>query len=570
MPLSLSSILRSLLCNFLILRGAIGSFYEYQEGFDTLSDDLSTVYKYYWNFTQTLTLSQDDFILGSSSSTSLFPAGPAGLILQSKRRRLFENLTSQLSTTNTIKQIRVSLTRGIWRSDLWGSNRFRNLLRVAPTGMSVEIVYNEQSSSPLNNDARGDVELRESMEDAEAALSLLSCESVSRRGGSSASLLSGMQGGWSGGASGVRRESYYSRVCPSSYNTFESPLSNTSTNQMICAEFPSTSLCVESITSFLSLLPCRGSAGVASMIQKNMNSFFTAPFLSLALELNMNDDDNIISLTQSFFTVQNYNLFYSSESIDHNASYSACPAKKSSSFSSSSYPLKHDKRKDTSLNSYHLFAGRRASDLRLGVGSILYSIQLKPLSEPLHHPDMMNKSSVFTINIIETLPYMFIRTSNSLLAWVSKAEGDNSEDEGNNYKTLRLQMDSVNITHLERGKEREFPEVVKITVSLTTTLSTLLSSSTFIHISTRFSSSLLHSQEYPPDTHRGFDIPSAFVSMCYEDDSDNCVVEVSQPLVVEIPAPDFSMPYNAATLVSTVMAFTLGTFVNALARRPRH
>ena len=540
-----------------------GSFFE---EFESISDEedneikpSSRVLKSHWKFTQTLNMSQDDVMLGCSSSTSLFPAGPAGLILQSRRRRPRVE-SSSVSAANVINRVRVSLTRGIWRSDLWGSDRFRNVVDVAPTGMFVEIIYDGKSSP---QETPSEFDLRESMEDAEAALTFLSCESVSRSGGSSASSYGGMQGGWSGGASGVRREASYSRVCPSSFHAIDSTMVNTLSNKMICAEFPSTTLCVESIASFLSLLPCRGAAGVATMIQKNMNTFFTAPFLSLALELNVNETDDTLSLTQSFFSVQSYDPSLSStKSMGYNDSFVECPATSSSSSDKSD---KTHKKNQTHLHPYNLVIGRRASDIRLGVGSLLYSIRLKPSSDIKHLSDRINVSSVITFEIIETLPYMFLRTPNSLLAWASKEE----EEVGEGKQSLRLPVDSVIFTYLDHGKERGAPEVVKITVTFSTSLTSFLSSTSAIFVSTRFSSTLLHSQEYPPDTHRGFDIPSAFVSMCIEH-IDGCLVDVSQPLVVEIPSPDFSMPYNAATLVSTVMAFTLGTFVNALARRPRH
>ena len=549
--------------------------FRFEESFDEsiLDDDnkpSSRVLKSHWKFTQTLNMSKDDVMLGCSSSTSLFPAGPAGLILQSRRRRQVEG--SSLSAANVIKRVRVSLTRGIWRSDLWGSDRFRNVVDVAPTGMFVEIIYNGKNSP---QETPSEFELRESMEDAEAALTFLSCESVSRSGGSSASSYVGMQGGWSGGASGVRREASYSRVCPSSFHTIDSTMVKMANNKMICAEFPSTTLCVESITSFLSLLPCRGVAGVATMIQKNMNTFFTAPFLSLALELNVNETDDTLSLTQSFFSVQSYDSLSSTKPMGYNDSFVECPATSSppSSSSSSSSTMSKSNESDkthetnqTHLLPYNLVIGRRASDIRLGVGSLLYSIRLKPSSDIKLLSERINASSVFTFEIIETLPYMFLRTPNSLLAWASKEE---EEEVGEGKQSLRLPVDSVILTYLDHGKERGAPEVVKITVTFSTSLTSFLSSTSAIFVSTRFSSTLLHSQEYPPDTHRGFDIPSAFVSMCIEH-IDGCLVEVSQPLVVEIPSPDFSMPYNAATLVSTVMAFTLGTFVNALARRPRH
>ena len=46
-------------------------------------------------------------------------------------------------------------------------------------------------------------------------------------------------------------------------------------------------------------------------------------------------------------------------------------------------------------------------------------------------------------------------------------------------------------------------------------------------------------------------------------------VAYSEALLVQLPLPDFSMPYNVVTLSSTVVAFFFGTVLNLLVRKRR-
>jgi phosphatidylinositol glycan class T len=182
-------------------------------------------------------------------------------------------------------------------------------------------------------------------------------------------------------------------------------------------------------------------------------------------------------------------------------------------------------------------ATRRASDLRLGVGSILYSI-----SVPASPSDLF-----FTIT--ETLPWMLHRVQDTLLVWV--------DDEDRRTVPINATIFLISPS-IERGK----PEVAVVSFALAPR-----KVATTVCVSSRFDATLLHSQEYPPDAHRGFDVPSALVEACTP--SRECSRIRSKPLFVELPSPDFSMPFNVATLVSTAMAFVLGTMLNVLARRPR-
>ena len=68
--------------------------------------------------------------------------------------------------------------------------------------------------------------------------------------------------------------------------------------------------------------------------------------------------------------------------------------------------------------------------------------------------------------------------------------------------------------------------------------------------------------EFPPDPNRGFDIPSAMLSVEENDD-----VLYTGATVVMVPLPDFSMPFNVLTLTSSIIAFYFGHTFNLFTRK---
>lgn len=76
-----------------------------------------------------------------------------------------------------------------------------------------------------------------------------------------------------------------------------------------------------------------------------------------------------------------------------------------------------------------------------------------------------------------------------------------------------------------------------------------------------FEKAILRYTEYPPDANRGFDIPAAVITL------GNDVSLRTTSLLLPLPTPDFSMPYNVIILTSTVMALAFGSIFNLLVRR---
>lgn len=130
--------------------------------------------------------------------------------------------------------------------------------------------------------------------------------------------------------------------------------------------------------------------------------------------------------------------------------------------------------------------------------------------------------------------------------------------------TLRLSLNSTNRKDLlkeiyyrpaldrERGTQLEMRILVPANSSLV--------------LRYDFEKAILRYTEYPPDANRGFDVPAAVVKVLGDDGKERGEVRTTA-LLLSLPTPDFSMPYNVIIFTSTVIALAFGFIFNLLVRR---
>jgi phosphatidylinositol glycan class T len=83
-----------------------------------------------------------------------------------------------------------------------------------------------------------------------------------------------------------------------------------------------------------------------------------------------------------------------------------------------------------------------------------------------------------------------------------------------------------------------------------------------------FEKAILRYTEYPPDANRGFDVAPAVLRILSPQPADQKGIYLrTTSLLLPLPTPDFSMPYNVIILTSTVMALGFGNIFNLLVRR---
>jgi phosphatidylinositol glycan class T len=95
---------------------------------------------------------------------------------------------------------------------------------------------------------------------------------------------------------------------------------------------------------------------------------------------------------------------------------------------------------------------------------------------------------------------------------------------------------------------------------------------TTVELNYDFEKAILRYTEYPPDANRGFDVAPAVIRVLASNASsvaqsleDEYLRTTS--LLLPLPTPDFSMPYNVIILTSTVIALGFGSIFNMLVRR---
>lgn len=85
-----------------------------------------------------------------------------------------------------------------------------------------------------------------------------------------------------------------------------------------------------------------------------------------------------------------------------------------------------------------------------------------------------------------------------------------------------------------------------------------------------FEKAILRYTEYPPDANRGFNVAPAVIRVLADNGQSGVFNDVyirTTSLLLPLPTPDFSMPYNVIILTSTVIALAFGSIYNLLVRR---
>jgi phosphatidylinositol glycan class T len=94
----------------------------------------------------------------------------------------------------------------------------------------------------------------------------------------------------------------------------------------------------------------------------------------------------------------------------------------------------------------------------------------------------------------------------------------------------------------------------------------LVPAASTVTLSYDFEKAVLRYTEYPPDANRGFDVAPAIIKITTPAGKPPQYIRTTS-LLLPLPTPDFSMPYNVIILTSTVMALAFGSIFNLLVRR---
>ena len=348
--------------------------------------------------------------------------------------------------------------------------------------------------------------------------------------------------------------------------------------------------CTENLTPWLALLPCRNAAGLASLLSPLQ--LFTGDYHSMTLALSRSPDDmNAIKVVQTFTAVVGKSTFTRGKDLawllaDHlGKQVRMCPLASSTQvivqLPSPSFTLTQNAptiRSETSTMSFAAYRAHEGQQIlklegigatRTGLGSGIQSPIL--LSKVLAGSGRAERDVVLSvkntqprplrIHILDILPWYVQVHSRSILIDV----------DGASPPPAGTVLDSNISLATPNGR----PNLIEIDALLLANATMRIR----VHVDLVF----LQFQQFPPDANRGFDVLPAVVSLPSsspdgndddDDDDDDDAADVkgrsmriySEGILLNMPQPDISMPYNVITLSSTIVAFFFGSVLNLLVR----
>lgn len=117
----------------------------------------------------------------------------------------------------------------------------------------------------------------------------------------------------------------------------------------------------------------------------------------------------------------------------------------------------------------------------------------------------------------------------------------------------------------QTARDRERPSIIELILQLPP--------NSILTLSLDVDRAMLKYSEHPPDANRGFDLPPAILTLHHRPDQGSSEEGhgpwrlYTSPLLVSLPTPDFSMPYNVITLTCTTVALFFGSMFNLLTRQ---
>nr|CCA26283.1 GPI transamidase component putative [Albugo laibachii Nc14] len=376
------------------------------------------------------------------------------------------------------------------------------------------------------------------------------------------------------------------------------------------ASLPREEICTENLTPWIKLLPCRSNSGLGSLIDP-IQIFTREEYLALSVSASRKRENGSTKwdLWHQMTFVQrkemsasasiSLNTLYLSES-DKRERMTACPlADKSSIFLDIVSHQKNglvatpahafDEHFEESISLYE-------TKLRSESNDELKSFSLK---EPWIHFKAANSSNLILMEAQMVTAHRFV-------SGFGQVRGGLAVQIENKCQTcsiriryhdvipwyLRLYFGTFQYKSVSRSIQNpsDSAEVFKYEFEPAHVrgrphqllIEAVLPPSTALIFSIQFEKAFLRLSEHPPDANRGFDIPAAtvFVNLAqidvqYQPLDTNATealrfprIIYTEPLLVALPTPDFSMPYNVITLTSTAIAFFIGTMLNTLLRKP--
>jgi phosphatidylinositol glycan class T len=391
---------------------------------------------------------------------------------------------------------------------------------------------------------------------------------------------------------------------------------NTSTLHLLHGALPHEVVCTENLTPFLKLLPCKGKAGIATLLDGH--KLFDASWQSMAIDVRpicpTDGSECLLEIEQTVDMVLDLDRSMRSQ---HDpiprpppVEDIACDTDKWYNSHDTCYPRERSVERDWTLSK--VFGRPIRGSCHVNEGSA-------PESVTLHAVPGQN------VQITADETYGEHKSEDGLVRYVLPESGDFDIALGGQPLISPLTLEQPRL-HAERtmvgyGQERGGMRVILTNPSTTDAvdlvyleslpwfmkpyLHTLHASINSVpspssiqqifyrpaidrargtHLELRlhvpagaslvltydFEKAILRYTEYPPDANRGFDVAPSIVKLLINSTNGEQTTTMylrTTSMLLPLPTPDFSMPYNVIILTSTVMAMAFGSIFNLIVRR---
>ncbi|CAH1369037.1 hypothetical protein MTP99_010524 [Tenebrio molitor] len=475
-----------------------------------------------------------------------------------RHTHIFPRALGEIVNRYNVHELHVSLTGGLWRYDTWGYP----VLDAAP-GAEVWAWFKDDTQNVDKN-----------WKELASSLSGLFCASLN----------------FIEKANSVNPEFTFKPK-----GAFSSPTVNTTFVRY--SSIPREIVCTENLTPWKKLLPCESKSGLASLL--NSGYIHNTRYHSLALHMRPVCRDSSceftsLELQQSVSLVYDYLIMgtknWSFRKLFGQGLMGRCPLADSSTIfvdttSNTSVPFQLIPSPDDYVTS-----------IRGGHVSTFAKYDVKPYAMSINS-NFIGKENI----LLNSPPSLY---ANQYLTGYGQERGGIVTKIYNNHwgvldvvvlqnipwyvpvylHTLKIDVNNVRVEPVRiryvPGRQRERPYYLEILLKLPPRSVT--------SISIDFDYVFLKWQEYPPDANHGFYIGSAIISAnlplarnftglpqdgatiadSFNASRSGYLVQVrTENMVITLPTPDFSMPYNVICLACTVVALAFGPLHNITTKR---
>lgn len=435
---------------------------------------------------------------------------------------LFPRPIAQLATESGIDELYVTLTQGRWLRETWGPAPNNT---ETPTGAEMWAWW--PTSSTVSN-----ITLSERWSTLRNAISGLICASFS-----------------------TMNDELSSSPSPIVQSGISAKTLSTTKRECIHGSLPKEATCTENLTPWVRLLPCRDRAGVGALL--NPLHLFDVSYHAMSFRALNDPVEGTVTLKQTLSIVKKRNsnqqnlsdmfpLLAHQTRPDPRGGVRACPLASESIITVAGSESRNLADEKDSVNFVIPEASKKVNNdvtvHRFVTGHGQVGGGLRTVVRNLR------ESGSVKVVLFQSFPFFVRPYFSSLTATLNGAPVTLGSVEG---AAARVAITSNNNS------------ATATTLEITTEIPALSELAVEISFETVF----LHFMRHPPDANRGWDLPAGIVIVLPDAPGKQARKLCSEEILLSLPTPDFSMPYNVIMFSSTVVAMFYGGLMSMSMRR---